>query len=115
MKKLLAASLTLALLAPAFSSAAERRFEEKDFDWTDPLLSHYKRIVISGVNKMAREKPECAVIDPKSVAYEGGTPDDPGFIVTCGDPEHVTHAHFTKTDVTGDPYSDIPLDEQENH
>jgi hypothetical protein len=114
MKKFLAASLTVALLCPAFASAAER-YEEKDFDWTDPLLSHYKRIVISGVNKMAREKPECAVIDPKSVQYEGGTPDDPGFMVTCGDADHATHAHFTKTDVTGNPYSDVPLDELENH
>ncbi|HEY0963351.1 MAG TPA: hypothetical protein VGE69_13450 [Pseudomonadales bacterium] len=114
MKKLLATSLAAVLLVPAVACAAER-FDEKDFNWDDPLLNHYKRIVVAGVNKMAREKPDCAMLDPKSVQYEGGTPDDPGFIVTCGDSDHVTHAHFTKTDITGSPYSDVPLDEQENH
>lgn len=114
MKKLLSAALAAALLTPAFVFAADR-FDEQDFNWDDPLLSHYKRIVVAGVNKLAREKPDCATIDPKSVQYEGGTPDDPGFVVTCGDSEHVTHAHFTKTDVTGSPYSDVPLDEQQSH
>ena len=114
MKNLLVASLTAALLSPAFAFAAAP-YEEKDFNWDDPLLNHYKRIVVAGVNKMAREKPDCATLDPKSVQYEGGTPDDPGFVVTCGDGDHVSHAHFTKTDVTGSPSSDVPLDEQESH
>lgn len=114
MKKLLATSFTLALFCSTFALAAHR-FEEKDFNWDDPLLNHYKRIVVAGVNKMARERPDCATLDPKSVQYDGGTPDDPGFVVTCGDSEHVSHAHFTKTDVTGSPYNDVPLDEQQGH
>ena len=113
MKKLLTLLVVPALLAPALSVAANR-FEEKDFK-LDPYLEHYKRIVIAGVNKIARERPECAnSLDPKSLEHYGGTPDDPEFQVTCGEGEHAVHPRFTKTDVTGDPASDIPLDEQTN-
>lgn len=114
MNKFLVLALALSLGLPAAGLAApERRFEEADFDWSDPLLNLYKRIVISGVNKMAREHENCAVMDPKSVHHYGGTPDDPEFEVVCGTPDHLTHHHFSKAQVTGDPASNIPLDELE--
>lgn len=114
MKKFLVLTLALSLGLPAVGLAApERRFEEADFDWSDPLLNLYKRIVISGVNKMAREHENCAVMDPKSVHHYGGTPDDPEFEVICGTPDHLTRHHFSKAQVTGDPASNIPLDELE--
>lgn len=112
MKRFLAIPLVLTLLAPTVSIAADR-FEEKDFT-LDPFLDHYKRVVIAGVNKLARERPECATLDPKSLQAYGGTPDDPEFVVTCGEPGHEIHPHFTKTDVTGSPSSDVPLDEAEH-
>jgi hypothetical protein len=112
-RKLLTLLAVPALLAPALSLAADR-FEEKDFQW-DPYFEHYKRIIISGVNKIARENPECATLDPRSLEHYGGTPDDPEFVVTCGEPGHTTHAYFSKTDVTGDPASDVPLDEKPAH
>jgi hypothetical protein len=112
-KKLVTLLIVPALLAPAFSLAADR-FDEKDFNW-DPWLEHYKRIVIAGVNKVARENPNCATLDPTSIERYGGTPDDPEFVVTCGEPDHITHAYFSKTDVTGDPASDVPLDEKPAH
>jgi hypothetical protein len=83
-------------------------FQEKDFAW-DPLLEHYKAVVMAGVNKVARDNPEqCAKIDPKSVQKYGGTPDDPIFEVTCGDAEHHFQVRFSKTDVTGDPALEPP-------
>jgi hypothetical protein len=112
-KKLLTLLAVPALLAPALSLAADR-FDEKDFNW-DPWLEHYKQVVIAGVNKIARENPNCATLDPHSISHYGGTPDDPEFEVTCGEGDHVVHARFSKTDVTGDPASDVPLDENTAH
>ncbi len=102
-----------AVFAPTLSFGAEQ-FDETDFKW-DPFLDHYKRIIIAGVNRIARENPNCEKLDPKSLEHWGGTPDDPEFVVTCGEPGHTTHAYFTKTFVTGDPASDVPLEEKENH
>lgn len=113
MQKFLTIPFVFSLLVPSLGFAAET-FEEKDFQW-DPLLTHYKRIVIAGVNRLARENPDCATLDPGTLQYEGGTPDDPSFVVTCGEPGHTIHAHFSKTDVTGDPSSDIPLEEKNKH
>lgn len=113
MKKVLAAFALPVLFVPALSQAADK-FEEKDFRW-DPFLEHYKLVVIAGVNKMARENPNCAVIDPASVQPYGGTPDDPEFQVTCGEGDHVTHPHFSKTDITGDPASSVPLEDSSAH
>jgi hypothetical protein len=106
--KRFAGILAAGLLLLASQAFAAGPFTEKDFDW-DPFLEHYKGIIIAGVNMIAREKPEeCAVIDPKSIAKYGGTPDDPEFVITCGPADHPTHAYFSKTDVTGDPASDVP-------
>lgn len=113
MKQFLALSLALSLALPSAGMAADRRFEEADFNWDDPLLNLYKRIIISGVNMMAREYADCAVMDPKSVRHYGGTPDDPEFEVTCGDAQHLSHHYFSKARVTGDPASSIPLDERQ--
>jgi len=109
MKRCVALLAALPLLFPAAQAAA---YEEQDFDW-DPLLNHYKRVVIAGVNKMARERPDCEILDPKTVRKYGGTPDDPEFEVTCGEAGNQTVARFSKTDVTGDPASDIPLEDKQ--
>ena len=109
MKRFVALLVVFPLLNPTFTLAAGP-FTEKDFKW-EPLTDHYKRIIIAGVNKIARTNPDCAKLDPTSIQYYGGTPDDPEFEVTCGEPGHISHAHFSKTDVTGDPASDIPLEE----
>lgn len=109
MKKLIAALVLFPLLASPLAQAAGP-FTEKDFKW-EPFTNLYKRIIIAGVNKIARTNPDCATIDPASIQRYGGTPDDPEFDVTCGEPDHITHVHFSKTDVTGDPYSDVPLEE----
>jgi hypothetical protein len=113
MKKLFLLSLMFGLLAPGISQAADR-FEEKDFQW-DPFFNLYKRVIIVGVNKIARENPQCATLDPKSLQHSGGTPDDPEFSVACGEGDHVTHARFSKADITGDPASNIPLEDKAAH
>jgi hypothetical protein len=104
--------MLLAVWSLYATHAAAATYEEKDFPFQiDPFLDHYKVIIIAGVNMVAREKPECATVDTKSVTNYGGTPDDPEFVVTCTDAAgKVTQAHFSKTDVTGDPASDIPKD-----
>ncbi|MES2624714.1 MAG: hypothetical protein V4628_05520 [Pseudomonadota bacterium] len=109
MKKLIAALIVFPLLASSIAQAAGP-FTEKDFKW-EPFTDLYKRVIIAGVNKIARTKPECAKLDPTSLQRYGGTPDDPEFVVTCGEPGHITHAYFSKTDVTGDPASNVPLEE----
>ena len=109
MKKILALLVIFPLLNPSQLLAAGP-YTEKDFKW-EPFTNLYKRIIIAGVNKVARTNPNCATLDPTSIQRYGGTPDDPEFVVTCGDPSHITHVHFSKTDVTGDPASDIPLEE----
>ena len=109
MKKFLALLVVFQLLNPTLVLAAGP-FTEKDFTW-EPFTNLYKRVIVAGVNKIARTNPDCATLDPTSLQRYGGTPDDPEFVVTCGEPDHVTHARFSKTDVTGDPASDIPLEE----
>jgi hypothetical protein len=111
MKKLIPSLVLVSLLAPATTFAAGP-FEEKDFTF-DPFNSLYKRVIVSGVNKLARENPNCATLDPATLIHDGGTPDDPEFTVTCGEPGHETHPHFSKTDITGDPSSNVPLDEKD--
>jgi hypothetical protein len=114
MKKPLAVFLASALLVPALGLAADA-YEEKDFKWDDPFLNLYRQVIVAGVNKVAREVPNCATLDPASVQYEGGTPDDPGFVVTCGEAGHISHAHFTKAEITGDPASNVPQEERAGH
>src|SRR5690606_31977616 len=112
MKRFLVLVAAWSLLAPMAQAQVTGPFEEKDFEW-DPLLTHYKRIVIAGVNRAAREKPGCENLNPKSVRKWGGTPDDPEFVVDCQDGDPPLRAYFSKTDITGDPASDIPLEEKQ--
>lgn len=112
MKKLVAALAALPLLASTYTFAADR-FEEKDFTW-EPFTSLYKRVIVVGVNKIAAGNPECATLDPKSLQRYGGTPDDPEFQVTCGEPGKQTHPHFSKSEITGDPASNVPIEDQQH-
>lgn len=109
MKKLMPLLIVSSLLAADFAQAAAP-FTEDDFKW-EPLTNLYKQVIIAGVNKIARTNPNCTMPDPLSVQHYGGTPDDPEFEVTCNEPGHVTHVHFSKTEITGDPASNVPLKE----
>ena len=109
MKKFFALMVAVPLLN-ATLALAEGPFTEKDFKW-EPFTNLYKRVIIAGANKIARTNPDCAKLDPASLEHYGGTPDDPEFVVTCGDADHPKHVHFTKTDITGDPASNVPLEE----
>jgi hypothetical protein len=109
MKKLIPLLIMFPLLAPAFAQAAGP-YKEEDFKW-EPFTNLYKRVIIAGVNKIARTNPDCTMPDLTSIQRYGGTPDDPEFDVTCNEPGQVNHVHFSKTDVTGDPASDVPLEE----
>ena len=110
MKKLFTLSLLLGLLAPAFGQT-EERYQEKDFQW-DPFFNLYKRVIIVGVNRIARDNPKCATLDPKSLEHTGGTPDDPEFTIACGEGASISHVTFSKTDITGDPGTNVPLEDQ---
>lgn len=110
MKKLLTLLVVFPLIIPTQSMAAGP-FEEKDFEW-DPFKSLYKRVIIVGVNRMARENPKCETIDPSTLQHYGGTPDDPEFVITCGEPGNTTRVHFTKAEITGDPATNVPLEDR---
>lgn len=111
-KKLVVVPLFLSLLVPAVVQAADaqsvKQFEEKDFQW-DPFFNLYKRVVIVGVNKMVREHPSCANVDPHTLVKSGGTPDDPEFQILCGE----NKIRFTKAEITGDPGTNVPLVDRE--
>jgi len=75
-------------------------FTEEDFLW-DNVISPYKEIIISGVNKIHRENARCKVIDPSSAYLSGSksSPDKPVFYVTCGSDLEVFNVWFSKSDL----------------
>jgi hypothetical protein len=93
----LLSAIFLAIPAAAFAAGP---FEEKDFTW-DASTSLHKALIMAGVNKIARDDPRCADIDPASahVDYNHGNPDNPAFAVTCGKSDHPVTVFFTKIDV----------------
>lgn len=97
----LAASIAAAplLLVCSMSFAADA-FVESDFKF-DNLTSAHKSVIILGVNKLAKENPACASIDPKSVEFDfaNASPDDPAFTVSCGEGDKKTKVQFTATSV----------------
>jgi hypothetical protein len=94
------ATLALALLLPTVALAADK-YTEADFTWSDPILMANKATVIAGVNKLARENPACATLDPKSVHFDGnhGNPDDLAFELDCTAGGKKSPQYFTQEDV----------------
>jgi hypothetical protein len=76
-------------------------YTEKDFYW-DKLTTPWKKTIIDGVNRVRRDNPLCAQLDPSSayVSANKGTKKDPVFFVTC-EPEGkpVFNHFFSKSDV----------------
>lgn len=78
-------------------------FSEADFMFDNKTLP-YKKIIISGVNKIHRENSKCKNIDTSSAYISGskGTKLNPVFYVTCGKGFKAFNVFFSKSDVEKD-------------
>ena len=74
-------------------------FTEKEFYW-DEKTRPYKDIIIAGVNKIHRENPRCKDMEPLT-AYvaDDSTPENPRFLVQCGEDLKAFNQFFTKSEV----------------
>ncbi|MDR0780572.1 MAG: hypothetical protein LBF16_07750 [Pseudomonadales bacterium] len=99
-KSFVAKSLMVAttLTLPVLALAADR-FTEADFKF-DVTTNLHKQTIIAGVNYLAATDPRCQDIDPLSVHldYANVSPDDMGFVVTCGKDAAATEVTFTQSD-----------------
>jgi hypothetical protein len=81
-------------------SSGQVEFTEADFIW-DNKTSPYKKIIVTGVNKVHRENSRCKTIDPGTayISSSKGSPSDPVFYVTCGTGAGTFNAFFSKSEV----------------
>jgi hypothetical protein len=85
-------------------ASGQRVYSEENFVWDSKSTKH-KKIIIAGVNKVARENKECAKIDPgtASVSSSKGTTKNPVFFVTCEDASgRAFNVFFSSSDVKAD-------------
>ncbi len=75
-------------------------FTEEDLVLDESELP-YKRIILTGVNKIHREISQCKDIDISTagIAPNQGTKTDPVFFVTCGKALNAFNVYFSKSDV----------------
>jgi hypothetical protein len=90
--------VTAILAAPVLAQAADR-FTEADFKF-DVTTSLHKATLVAGVNHLAATDPRCKDIDPLSVHldYANVSPDDMGFVVTCGKGDKAVEVGFKQSD-----------------
>jgi hypothetical protein len=90
--------VTAILVLPALAQADDR-FTEADFKF-DVTTNLHKQTIIAGVNHLAATDARCKDIDPLSVHldYAHISPDDMGFVVTCGKGDAATEVTFTQSD-----------------
>lgn len=90
--------------APMVAKAPVQDYAEADFYWTKDTKP-WKNIIIKGVNKIHRENPRCANLDPGSAdrSLSKGTKANPVFYVTCQPAgESSFNVFFSKSDVEAD-------------
>lgn len=76
-------------------------FEETDIDW-NATTSFHKQTVLTGINLVVAKNPKCADrIDTHSTDIDigKGNPDNPVFVVLCGEAGHESKIFFSKLDV----------------
>lgn len=88
------------LRKPKITKKGENYFVDADFSWNNRTLP-YKKIIITGVNKIHRENLKCGSIDPSSadISSTKGSSSDPVFYVTCGSGIEVFNEFFSKSDI----------------
>lgn len=84
------------------NETGQRVYVDSDFSWGKDT-SKYKRQIVSVVNKISRENPNCSEIDTASVAKSSsrGTSKDPVFFVTCGSGVNAFNVWFRPKDADG--------------
>lgn len=75
-------------------------YTEEDIYWDEHTKNH-KRVVVAGVNKVARENEKCNSVDPgtATMSQSRGSPEDPVFFVMCEGDDGVFNAYFSKSAV----------------
>jgi hypothetical protein len=78
-----------------------KEFVELDFYWNDEIRP-WKSIIMEGVNRVHKQNPQCAVLDPGSadISLTKGSKENPVFFVMCKPKNgEVFNYFFSKSDV----------------
>jgi len=87
-----------ALRGKRLDSSGYELYEEADFSFNEKNRP-YRKLIISGVNKVHRSDPRCKKINPVSakVSFVKSTKSEPIFFVNCGEGKNETRVFFDKT------------------
>jgi hypothetical protein len=84
----------------AMTEEQPRTLTEDDFLW-DEVISPYKDLIITSVNKIHREVEGCSVINPDTayLAVEKTASGAPRFFVTCGSMQRAFNVYFSENGI----------------